>query len=48
MRAGTSKRNWLLFWCLVFQFCPGTGRNARKRMRWEKKRAATVEVLVWF
>jgi hypothetical protein len=42
MRAGTSKRNWLLFWCPI-------RHKAKQRLRPnpEKERTATVDVLVF-
>src|ERR1700722_12496893 len=45
MRAGISKRNWLLFWCLIrHEAQRRVSANALPGCR--KERAATVEVLV--
>jgi hypothetical protein len=47
MRAGTSKRNWLLFWCPVFRHEAQRRVSAIAPAESREKRAATVDVLVF-
>src|SRR5271163_4069639 len=47
MRAGTSKRNWLLFWCPVFRHEAQRRVSAIAPAEPREKRAATVDVLVF-